>query len=135
IRSAHRYWQILPGSPIYESPFADTRVVGVLWSTKVDYATFFGPNVEFIHGIQMLPFTPASELLLRPEWIAVEYPVLSTALTRPTPPLEEGWRGFVFMAHAVIDPAAAWAEVRSLTSYDDGNTETNTLYWVATRSR
>lgn len=37
------------------------------------------------------------------------------------------------MAHAVIDPGAAWTEVNTLTGYDDGNTETNTLYWLATR--
>ena len=37
------------------------------------------------------------------------------------------------MAHAIIDPEAAWAEVQSLGGYDDGNSKTNTLYWVATR--
>ena len=50
---------------------------------KVDYATWFGANVEFIHCIQMLPFTPISEELLRQNWIQEEYPVnilfLSTA--------------------------------------------------------
>lgn len=33
----------------------------------------------------------------------------------------------------VIDKVAAWAEVKTLAAYDDGNTATNTLYWVATR--
>ena len=33
----------------------------------------------------------------------------------------------------VIDKAAAWTEVQTLATYDDGNTATNTLYWVATR--
>ena len=37
------------------------------------------------------------------------------------------------MAHAVIDKNVAWNEVNTLTSYDDGNSKTNTLYWVATR--
>jgi endo-1,3(4)-beta-glucanase len=44
-------------------------VVGVLWESKVDYATWFGNNVEFIHGIQWLPFTPASEALLVSAWM------------------------------------------------------------------
>jgi endo-1,3(4)-beta-glucanase len=35
-------------------------VVGVLWSTKVDHTPFFGDNTEYIYGIQMLPFTPAT---------------------------------------------------------------------------
>ena len=47
--------------------------------------------------------------------------------------LYKGWKGFIYMAHAVIDKNVAWNEVNTLTSYDDGNSKTNTLYWVATR--
>lgn len=61
---------------IYSPPFTDNKVVGILWSTKVDYTTWFGSNIEFIHCIQMLPFVPMTEQLLRPEWIQEEYPVL-----------------------------------------------------------
>ena len=42
-------------------------------------------------------------------------------------------QGFIFMEHAVIAKAAAWAEVQTLTAFDDGNSRTNTLWWVATR--
>ena len=58
--------------------------------------------MEFIHGIQMLPYTPITEELLRAEWIEEEYPVVSAALNSPS--LGEGWKGFIYMAHAVIDP-------------------------------
>jgi len=37
------------------------------------------------------------------------------------------------MAHAVIDPQAAWDEAQLLTSFDDGNTKSNTYYWIASR--
>ena len=131
IRSTQQYWQVDSNDGIYEEPFASNKVVGVLWSTKVDYGTFFGANTEFIHCIQMLPFTPITEELLEPGWIEEEYPVLVTALNNPN--IGEGWKGFVYMAHAVIDPAAGWNECQTLTGYDDGNTETNTLYWLATR--
>lgn len=131
IRSTQRYWQVDSSDGIYDEPYASNKVVGVLWSTKVDYGTFFGANTEFIHCIQMLPFTPISEELLEPAWIDEEYPVLQTALDNPS--IGEGWKGFVYMAHAVIDPAAAWNECQTLNGYDDGNTETNTLYWLATR--
>jgi hypothetical protein len=105
--------------------FADRKVVGILWSNKVgfnylklymyifvisrahvrrlltcdqvDHATWFGANLEFIHCIQMLPFTPISEELLPSSWIAEEYPVLRTALTRPSPIISSGWKGFVFL--------------------------------------
>lgn len=131
IRSTQRYWQVDSNDGIYDEPYASNKVVGVLWSTKVDYGTFFGANTEFIHCIQMLPFTPVTEDLLEAAWIEEEYPVLETALDNPS--IGEGWKGFVYMAHAVIDPAAAWNECQTLTGYDDGNTQTNTLYWLATR--
>ena len=131
LRATWKYWQINDGEGIYPEPFASNKVVGILWGTKVDHATFFGANLEFIHGIQMLPFTPITEELLRAEWIEEEYPVVSSVLGSPA--LGEGWKGFIYMAHAVIDPDAAWSEAATLTGYDDGNTKTNTLYWLATR--
>ncbi len=129
IRSAKRYWQITSGSDIYKEPFANNKVVGVLWSTKAGYETFFGNRPEFIHGIQMLPFTPISEELLGPGWVSESYPLFSTNYDTA----DEGWRGFMVMAKAVFDSDAALREVRDLRSFDDGNTRSNTLYWLATR--
>ena len=131
LRSTWKYWQINTGEGIYPEPFASNKVVGILWGTKVDHATFFGANLEFIHGIQMLPYTPITEELLRAEWIEEEYPVIQPATLSPD--IGEGWKGFIYMAHAVIDPNAAWSECQTLNGYDDGNTKTNTLYWLATR--
>jgi hypothetical protein len=133
IRAAWRYWQMTSTDSVFPAPFSDHKAVGIQWSTKVDYGTWFGANVEFIHCIQMLPFTPISEELLRQSWIAEEYNVLSQAYSRPDPPLSEGWKGYIIMAHAIIDPSAAYGEALQLTSYDDGNTKSNTLYWISTR--
>merc|ERR1712121_5770 len=130
-RSTHKYWQITNADNVYPPPFSNNKVAGIVWSNKVDYATWFGSNVEFIHCIQMLPFTPISEELLRYEWITEEYNVVSEAYNRPD--LSEGWKGYIIMAHAVIDPSAAYGEALQLTSYDDGNTKSNTLYWISTR--
>src|ERR1051326_4391590 len=97
LRSVHRYWQIT-GDGIYGQPYAAHKIVGVLWGTKVDHATFFGANLEYIHAIQMLPFTPITEALLDPAWVSEEYPVLATVLDHPD--LDDSWRGFVVMDHA-----------------------------------
>jgi len=129
IRSAKRYWQIPSSNTLYPPPFADNKVVGVLWGLKVEYATFFGNNPEFIHGIQMLPFTPISEELLDPQWISEGYPVFSSNLAGAG----EGWKGFIYMAHSIFDAASAWQEASTLNGYDDGNSKTNTLYFIATR--
>merc|ERR1719367_2407640 len=129
IRAAWKYWQMTSSESVFPAPFSDNKVVGIQWSDKVDYATWFGANVEYIHCIQMLPFTPISEELLREEWIVEEYPVLVEAFDTA----DEAWRGYIIMAHAVIDSQAAWDEAQLLTSFDDGNTKSNTYYWIATR--
>jgi len=133
IRAAKKYWHITSDSTIYPDIFKPNKVVGVLWETKVDYATWFGSNVEFIHGIQMLPFTPITEEYLPSSWIKEEYPVISTSLRRSSPVISDAWKGYVYLAHSIIDRTTAWNEVQTLGYYDDGNTKTNTLYWVATR--
>jgi endo-1,3(4)-beta-glucanase len=68
--TAKRYWQIKQSDTIYPEPFNDHGVVGILWSNKVDYATWFGAQAEYIFGIQMLPTIPATELLIPDDWIA-----------------------------------------------------------------
>jgi endo-1,3(4)-beta-glucanase len=130
LRSAQKYWHIRSGSPIYDEPFASNKTVGILWSTKAQYATFFCGAEECIHGIQMIPFTPITEALLEPTWVAEEYPYVFGKLT---PASGESWRGFIYLDHAVIDAAAAWQQVKTLGTYDDGNTKSNSLYWVASR--
>jgi len=138
--STHRYWHMFPraedhtnGEPIYDEIFRQRTCIGIVWSTKVDYATWFGGNVEFIHGIQMLPYTPITEVLLPKNWISVEYPILATSLTRSNPPLEAGWRGFVVMTQSILDANAAWDAATKLNGWDNGNSKTNTLHFIATR--
>jgi len=132
IRAAWKYWQMTSSDSVFPAPFSDNKAVGIQWSTKVDYGTWFGGNVEYIHCIQMLPFTPITEELLRPEWVQEEYPVVAEAYNRGD--LSEEWKGYIIMDHAVIDPDQAYEEALRLTKYDDGNTKSNTLYWISTRA-
>jgi len=53
--------------------------------------------VEYIHGIQILPVTPVSELLLDPRWVKEQYPVLAPAAATAS----DGWKGFIYADHAV----------------------------------
>ena len=61
IVSTKAYWQMPSYNSVYPEQFRKNLMVGILWSTKVDYTTFFGGNAEFVHGIQFLPFTPMTE--------------------------------------------------------------------------
>ncbi|KAI0226371.1 hypothetical protein L0F63_002721 [Massospora cicadina] len=135
LRSSRKYWHMDSQHEVYPPEFSGGKTVGVVWGTKVDYATWFGKNVEFIHCIQMLPFTPISHLLLDKPWVTEAYPVLAQALTRNDPPLPGGWRTFIHMACAVIDPHQAIQDFDlSPKEMDDGNTLSNTLYWLATQA-
>ena len=51
IRSAKKYWHIMNDSDVYPEEFKGNKMVGVLWDTKVEYSTWFGDKIEFIHGI------------------------------------------------------------------------------------
>jgi len=130
IRSSQKYWQITQDSDIYDDVFKQNKCVGIVWETKVDYATFFGANVEFIHGIQMLPYTPIAEDLIRPQWIKESYEVFKSAYGSGA---SQGWLGLLYSAQATFDLNGAWNRIMSLTGFDDGNTKTNTLYWLFTR--
>lgn len=43
------------------------------------------------------------------------------------------WLGYMYLAKAILAPAAAWEDVCSLSIFDSGNSKTNALYWIATR--
>jgi len=76
IRGAQKYWHMSDAGKIYQSPFKDNKVVGIRWEDGANYGTFFGADPQEIHLIQMLPFSPISELLLPEDWIKEQFPVL-----------------------------------------------------------
>jgi len=129
VRSGARYWQI-DGTEIYPSIFARNAIAAVVWSTKVDRNTWFGSNIEYTFGIQAMPMTPISELWLRSKWIDASRPAWQEALTSAI----EQWRGLLIMASAVTRPDEAWESATKLTLFDNGNSRTNTLHWIATRA-
>jgi len=134
IRSAKKYWHIYPNNTsIYPSVFAQNSIVGIVWSDKADYATFFGAFPEYIHCIQMIPFTPISEDLLPADWVKLEYPLLSPRLDLST--TTEEWRAYILEDMAIIDREGAWNLVKQLTddAFNKGNSRSNTYWWVATR--
>ncbi|KAI8319779.1 glycoside hydrolase [Martensiomyces pterosporus] len=135
--SGRRYWHptLAQAKAQYLAPFTH-NVVGIVWSSKVDYATFFGADPEFIYGIQMLPFTPATKLLLKPDWVKEAWcPDGSTCAGGMKPAAAHagtsGWAQFLYTAYSLVDRATALNNVASC-SPDDGNTLTNVLHWIAT---
>lgn len=101
-----------------------------MWSDKAVEATWFAAGMTYIHGINMLPFTPISELYLLKPWVQEEYPFVWSTLT---PDITDEWRGFLIGTRCVSEPNEAWKQIRALTSFDGGNTRSNLMYFCATR--
>jgi len=77
----------------------------------------------------MLPFTPISEELLKAGWLEEEYKILASALRTAN----DEWKGYLLMAMALVDKEKAWKRAQTLKTYDNGNSQANLLYWIATR--
>ncbi len=125
--SVQRYYHIRKNSDIYPAPYNAKATTGVLWSDKAEFATFFSGGDAQIIGIQLLPFTMASEELIDAPWVADAWPAMQAAGGG------DSWGGLMAMAHATVDKASAWTALTAMTGVDGGNSKTNTLYWVATR--
>jgi endo-1,3(4)-beta-glucanase len=124
--SVQRYYHIRKASDIYPAPFNANASVGILWSDKAAFATFFGNTPSSTYGIQLLPMTMASEELIDQPWIQDMWPTLQAAAGN------DGWGGLIYMTHAIIDKQAAWQELTG-AGVEAGNSRTNMLYWAATR--
>lgn len=134
IRAAKTYWQMPARASVYEPVYAQNKMTGQIAATKVSYTTWFGPEIEHMHLINMIPFTPITEAFIAPSYVVEEYPVLQDqAFKRRPDPIDARWRGYAYLDLAIIDPAAAWMLVNQLDFFDDGSSLTNSLYWIATR--
>ncbi|CAM9532890.1 unnamed protein product, partial [Ascophyllum nodosum] len=131
LRAARKYWQMPDGNGVYDSFFSSHRMVGVVASLEAVQLTWFGGNVEYVHCINMLPFTPITEELLQRDFVEQEWPVLETAFVNRTPAPQ--WAGFIALAAAVVMPLEAWVNITETDVFDSGNSKTNSLYWIATR--
>src|SRR3989344_4581920 len=57
VDSALEYW--FNRNNIYQLPYQHA-IASIVWGGKVDFATWFSPDVDKKYGIQLLPITPAS---------------------------------------------------------------------------
>lgn len=138
MQAAEMYWQ-MSSEPdqvmIYEPEYARNGMTGQVDSTKTVYTTWFGTEIEKIHLINMIPFTPITEVFLSRAFMTQEVHLLKLqALDRLEPAITPEWRGYLCLAHAMVDQTQAWNDLHNISRFDDGNSRTNALYWIATRS-
>ncbi|CAF0872104.1 unnamed protein product [Rotaria sordida] len=128
-RTIQTYFLMDSDNKVMPKEFIANKVTGIFFENKADYATWFGPNPEFIHGIQMLPSTPITEEVRLPKFVEEEW---STIMSKVVGSAAGGWKSILYMNYAIINRGEAFNQLLS-APLDDGLTRTWALYWAATR--
>nr|GLL18804.1 probable endo-1,3(4)-beta-glucanase ARB_01444 [Ipomoea trifida] len=137
ILSAQTWWHVRedPENSVYTQEFSrENRVVGVLWANKRDSGLRFAPPEwrERRVGIQLLPLLPISEALFSDLQFVKELAEWTEpALSRDG--VEDAWKGFVYALEGLYDQEGALEKIKSLNGYEEGNSETNLLWWIHSR--
>jgi hypothetical protein len=142
IRSTHWYWQVRKDDQekqIYPQSY-EHNVVGILWSTMAQFGTWFGNSPHFIYGIQLLPLTPIAEYRDDLSWINEMYYPLSQACYFSVECSTSGWAILQLAVLATVGyPEVALPRVQELnrdaflTAGGNGQSKTNTLWYISTR--
>ncbi|KAJ8561886.1 hypothetical protein ON010_g7793 [Phytophthora cinnamomi] len=135
IRAVNTYFLLRNDGPaIHPAGFAKNKVTGVFFDNKCDYATWFSPNKECIHGIQMIPVSPILEISRPPRFVREEWDEVLSKLpiVHDWRANQSGWTSLLFANYSVLDRAKAY-EVLSMCPMDDGLSRAWALYYAATR--
>ncbi|CAN0304217.1 unnamed protein product [Ascophyllum nodosum] len=128
-RSINAYFLLKDFNTNHPADFVRNKVTGIFFESKVDYTTWFGNNVEYIHGIQNIPVTAITESVRDPEFVSQEWDQRLESIASAAGGV---WKTVLFMSYATVQKNLAFAEM--LTSgVDDGLRRSWALYWAASR--
>ncbi|ODV88170.1 glycoside hydrolase family 81 protein [[Candida] arabinofermentans NRRL YB-2248] len=105
-RSMNDYMYYKSDNTVMPSSFIKNYVSGITFENKIDHTTYFGTNLEYIHGIHMLPITPVSSFLRGPDFVKEEW---NGVLSGIVGSLTSGWKGILMLNCALYDPATAYS--------------------------
>ena len=108
--------------------------LGMIWGGKGAFATWFSGDIDCIHGINWLPFTPASIYMGRhPDYVKKNYERIVEERKKGTD-FNNGWGDLVVMFNALNDPAmaSAYMDKNPDCSLEGGNTHAFMYHWIET---
>lgn len=131
-RAMNLYMLYSNDNDVQPSSIIPNKVSGILFDNKIAYTTYFGENTEYIHGIHMLPITPASGLIRGANYVKEEWDeVLSGVIGS----VNSGWTGILRLNQALYDGEKSYDFFSSddfTRSYlDDGQSRTWSLAFSA----
>ncbi len=142
--SAQTYWQIPKDSAIYSDKFKEhNQVVANLWDNKIDANAFFIEchtefrcGLEYSFGIEMLPFTAMTSVLLNKKWLKDVYPTIKKLIANEYGSITPAWQWILIKGVAPImdKNEKEYFLKKAIDSkpaeYDHGDSKTNTLYFL-----
>ncbi|KAI5781408.1 endo-1,3(4)-beta-glucanase [Geopyxis carbonaria] len=103
-RSMNEYMLMSSGNTIHPAGFIKNKVTGILFENKVDHATYFGLNPEYIQGIHMIPLSPVSPYIRSAAFCQEEW----NQWFSNTSNINDGWKGILYANVALFNPRASW---------------------------
>lgn len=130
--SMQDYFLYTDDNTVEPSLIVANKVSGILFDNIIDYTTYFGTNTEYIHGIHMLPLTPASGLIRSTEFVQQEW---NEKLASIIDSLQSGWAGILRLNQALFDPKSSYdffsqSNFDSTTYLDNGMSRTWALAYA-----
>lgn len=129
--SASNLFLMKDGNDVHPPDFVKNRVTGIFFEAKVHYGTFFGADECYIHGIQMIPLSPALRLARSTEFCKQEWRDILSRRGLPLPG-KHSWSSLLITGNlAFHKPAEAWDKLKLLKELDRGLSRSWAMYWIA----
>lgn len=129
-RSVNEYMLFRQDSCTQPKQILKNYVSGILFENKIDHATYFGLNPEYIHGIHMIPTTPVSPYMRNNEFNREEWDGKLRDVVRSC---DDGWKGILTLHQANFDAQSSYAFFQSANFepkwLDGGMSRTWSLYY------
>jgi len=130
--AVEEYWFDVSGTN-YPKVFPNVAL-GMIWGGKGSFGTWFSGDIDCIHGINWLPFTPASIYMGRhPDYVKKNYERIAEQRKKGKD-FNNGWGDLVVMFGALNDPAAAavYLDATPDCKLEGGNTHAFMYQWIHT---
>lgn len=130
--AVEEYWFDVSGTN-FPKDFPNVAL-GMIWGGKGAFATWFSGDIDCIHGINWLPFTPASIYMGRfPDYVKRNHDRIVEKREKGAD-YNNGWGDLVAMFGALNDPAPAvkYLDTTPDCSLEGGNTHAFMYHWLNT---
>jgi len=130
--AVEEYWFDVSGTN-YPEDFPNVAL-GMVWGGKGAFGTWFSGDIDCIHGINWLPFTPASYYMGRwPQYVKKNHDRI-VEKRKGRRDYNNGWGDLVIMFYALSDPAAAaeYIDANPNCKVESGNSHAFMYHWIHT---